>query len=79
MTYNGVICNLGITISPPPGSNDTSGLDGSFVGELFPADVDDAEYVVDDAEYVVDGFTDVTKGEKVPGVDDGAGVADKEI
>ena len=48
-----VIYNLGITISPPPGSNDTSGLDGSFVGELCPADVDDAAYVVDDDVVVV--------------------------
>ena len=48
-----VIYNLGITISPPPGSNDTSGLDGSLVGELCPADVDDAAYVVDDDVVVV--------------------------
>ena len=70
MTYNGVICNLGISIYPPPGSNDTSGLDGSFVGEVFQTnDVDDGAYVVDDA-------AGVTKGEKVLKVDDGAGVAD---
>ena len=68
-----VIYNLGITIYPPPGSNDTSGLDGSFVGEVFQTnDVDDGAYVVDDA-------AGVTKGEKVLKVDDGAGVADKEI
>ena len=75
-----VICNLGISIYPSPGSNDTSGLDGSFVGEVFQTnDVDDGAYVVDDAEYVVDGSAGVTKGEKVLKVDDGAGVADKEI
>ena len=68
-----VIYNLGISIYPPPGSNDTSGLDGSFVGEVFQTnDVDDGAYVVDDA-------AGVTKGEKVLKVDDGAGVADKEI
>ena len=65
-----VIYNLGISIYPPPGSNDTSGLDGSFVGEVFQTnDVDDGAYVVDDA-------AGVTKGEKVLKVDDGAGVAD---
>ena len=65
-----VIYNLGISIYPPPGSNDTSGLDGSFVGEVFQTnDVDDGAYVVDDA-------AGVTKEEKVLKVDDGAGVAD---